>query len=119
FFFKQKTAYEIFTRLEFRRVLFRSHVIQVSESVESHRDLIWSLMDMYLTTLNNKMNEVMKVLTIMASIFIPLTFLTGIYGMNFDNMPELHYKYSYYIVLGLMVVIISFLIWYFKKKKWF
>lgn len=95
------------------------HVIQVSESVESHRDLIWSLMDMYLTTLNNKMNEVMKVLTIMASIFIPLTFLTGIYGMNFDNMPELHYKYSYYIVLGLMVVIISFLIWYFKKKKWF
>lgn len=94
-------------------------IVQVNESIETHRDLIWGLMDMYLTTINNKMNEVMKVLTIMASIFIPLTFLTGIYGMNFDNMPELHWRYSYYAVLGLMVVIISFLIWYFKRKKWF
>lgn len=95
------------------------NVIQVSEYIETHRDLIWGLMDMYLTTLNNKMNEVMKVLTIMASIFIPLTFLTGLYGMNFDNMPELHWKYSYYVILGLMVIIVSFLIWYFRKKKWF
>ncbi|WP_310991981.1 magnesium/cobalt transporter CorA [Aequorivita marina] len=94
------------------------HIIQVNESVEIYRDMIWGLMDMYMTTISNKMNEVMKVLTIMASIFIPLTFLAGIYGMNFENMPELHYRYSYYILLGVMVLVFFGMIWYFKKKKW-
>ncbi len=94
------------------------HIIQVNESVEIYRDMIWGLMDMYMTTISNKMNEVMKVLTIMASIFIPLTFLAGIYGMNFDNMPELHYKYSYYYLLGVMVLVILGMVWYFKRKKW-
>ncbi|MCZ4318995.1 magnesium/cobalt transporter CorA [Aequorivita viscosa] len=94
------------------------HIIQVNESVEIYRDMIWGLMDMYMTTISNKMNEVMKVLTIMASIFIPLTFLAGIYGMNFDNMPELHYKHSYYYLLGVMVLVFFGMIWYFKRKKW-
>ena len=66
----------------------------------------------------NKMNEVMKVLTIMASIFIPLTFIAGIYGMNFDYMPELHNKYSYFIVLGIMFLILVLMLVYFKRNKW-
>ena len=94
------------------------HIIQVNESVEIYRDMIWGLMDMYMTTISNKMNEVMKVLTIMASIFIPLTFLAGIYGMNFDNMPELHHKYGYYYLLGAMVLVFFGMIWYFRRKKW-
>ncbi len=94
------------------------HIIQVSESVEIYREMIWGLMDMYMTTISNKMNEVMKVLTIMASIFIPLTFLAGIYGMNFSNMPELQYHYGYYYLLGAMALVFIAMIWYFKRKKW-
>src|SRR5690554_413147 len=95
------------------------HIIQVNESVEIYREMIWSLMDMYMTTISNKMNEVMKVLTVMSTIFIPLTFLAGIYGMNFEYMPELHYKYSYFILLGSMFLVVLAMILYFKKKKWF
>ncbi|WP_203258152.1 magnesium/cobalt transporter CorA [Hyunsoonleella ulvae] len=94
------------------------HLVQVSENIDIYREMIWSLMDMYMTSISNKMNEVMKVLTIMASIFIPLTFIAGVYGMNFQHMPELHYKYGYYIVWGVMVVIFAALLYYFKRKKW-
>lgn len=94
------------------------HGIQISEYIEIYREMIWGLMDMYISTLNNKMNEVMKVLTIMASIFIPLTFLAGIYGMNFDVMPELHWKYGYLFVWTIMVIIVLLQGWYFKHKKW-
>jgi len=95
------------------------HVIQISENIEIYREMIWSLMDMYMTTISNKMNEVMKVLTIISTIFIPLTFMAGIYGMNFDYMPELHYKYAYFILCGIMVVVFLSMLYYFKKKKWF
>ncbi|GAA4272026.1 magnesium/cobalt transporter CorA [Aquimarina gracilis] len=94
------------------------HIIQVSENVEIYRDMIWGLMDMYMTTISNKMNEVMKVLTIIATIFIPLTFLAGIYGMNFEYIPELKYKYGYYIFWGALVIIFIGLIIYFKRRKW-
>lgn len=94
------------------------HLIQVSENIDIYREMIWSLMDMYMTTISNKMNEVMKVLTIMASIFIPLTFIAGIYGMNFDYIPELHYKYAYPILWGVMVFIFLGMLYYFKRKKW-
>ncbi|MCL8006176.1 magnesium/cobalt transporter CorA [Gelidibacter japonicus] len=94
------------------------HIVQVNESIEVYREMIWSLLDMYMTIISNKMNEVMKVLTIMATIFIPLTFIAGIYGMNFDNMPELHYKYSYHILIGVMILIFFLMIAYFRKKKW-
>lgn len=95
------------------------NIIQISESIEINREMIGSLMDMYLTTINNRMNEVMKVLTIVASVFIPLTLITGIYGMNFDFMPELHVKYGYFYVLGFMVIIFVAMILFFKKKGWF
>ncbi|AJR03906.1 magnesium/cobalt transporter CorA [Siansivirga zeaxanthinifaciens] len=94
------------------------HLIQVSENIDIYREMIWSLMDMYMTTISNKMNEVMKVLTIMASIFIPLTFIAGIYGMNFDYIPELHFKYSYFILWGVMIMLFVAMLIYFKRKKW-
>lgn len=94
------------------------HLIQVSENIDIYREMIWSLMDMYMTTISNKMNEVMKVLTIMASIFIPLTFIAGIYGMNFDYMPELHYRYAYPILWGVMILLFLGMLYYFKRKKW-
>lgn len=94
------------------------HVIQVSESVDIQRELIWSLMDMHMTTISNRMNEVMKVLTIMATIFIPLTFIAGIYGMNFENIPELKFKYGYFVLWGVMIVIFLAMLYYFKRKEW-
>lgn len=94
------------------------HTIQVSENIDIYREMTWGLMDMYMTTISNKMNEVMKVLTIMATIFIPLTFIAGIYGMNFDYIPELHYKYSYFVLWGIMITIFLLMIIYFKRKKW-
>ena len=94
------------------------HLNQVTENIEIYREMTWGLMDMYLTTINNKMNEVMKVLTIMASIFIPLTFMAGIYGMNFKYMPELGYRYSYPILLIIMLLLIVGMLYYFKRKRW-
>jgi magnesium transporter len=94
------------------------HIIQVSENIDIYREMVWSLMDMYMTTISNKMNEVMKVLTIMASIFIPLTFFAGIYGMNFDYIPELKYKYSYFILWGIFIMMVIGMVFYFRRKKW-
>lgn len=94
------------------------HILHVSENIEIYREMAWGLMDMYMTTISNKMNEVMKVLTIMASIFIPLTFIAGIYGMNFEYMPELEWKYSYFFLLGIMLLVVIVMLIYFKRKDW-
>ncbi len=94
------------------------HCIEINESLQIYREMSMSLMEMYMTNMSNKMNEVMKVLTIMASIFIPLTFIAGIYGMNFDNMPELHMKNGYYIVWAVMIALFIGMMIYFKRKKW-
>jgi magnesium transporter len=94
------------------------HLIQVSENIDIYREMIWSLMDMYMTTISNKMNEVMKVLTIISTIFIPLTFLAGIYGMNFEFIPELKYRYGYFVLLGVMLLLFIGLLFYFKRRKW-
>ena len=80
--------------------------------------MTWSIMDMYMSTISNRMNEVMKVLTIMASIFIPLTFIVGVYGMNFRYMPELEWKYGYFVLWGLMILIFFGMIYFFRRKKW-
>lgn len=93
------------------------HVLQVIESMETYRDLLSGIMDLYMNTASNRMNEIMKVLTIMSTIFIPLTFITGIYGMNFEHMPELKYQWAYPFALGLMVLIALFMLVYFKRKK--
>lgn len=94
------------------------HSIRVVESIESYRDILTGLLEIYISSLSNKMNEVMKVLTIFASIFIPLTFITGIYGMNFDYMPELAWKWAYPALWGIFITLPVILILYFKRKKW-
>ena len=104
------------TRDYFRDVY--DHIIQINENIEIYRDMVWGLMDMYMTTVSNKMNNIMKVLTIIATIFIPLTFIAGIYGMNFDHMPELHYQYSYYILWGVMILVFLAMLYYFRRKGW-
>ncbi|MGB3607070.1 MAG: magnesium/cobalt transporter CorA [Psychroserpens sp.] len=94
------------------------HIIQVNESVDLYREMIWSLMDMYMTIISNKMNEIMKVLTIIATIFIPLTFIAGIYGMNFQNMPELSTENGYFVLLGIMFLLFLLMLLYFRRKGW-
>lgn len=94
------------------------HCVQLIDGTETYRELVGGLMDVYLSSLGNRQNEVMKVLTIMASIFIPLTFLAGIYGMNFENMPELHTAWGYPILLTTMLVIGVGMTLLFKKKGW-
>ncbi|MBD3379616.1 MAG: magnesium/cobalt transporter CorA [Candidatus Omnitrophica bacterium] len=102
-------------------VFFRDvydHTIQVIDTVEALRDMVSGLLDIYLSSVSNKMNEVMKVLTVFASIFIPLTFIAGIYGMNFKYMPELEWHWGYFGVLGFMAAVgISMLI-FFKRRNW-
>ncbi len=104
------------TKLFLRDAL--DHCIEVNENLQIYREMSISLMEMYMSNMSNKMNEVMKVLTIMASIFIPLTFIAGIYGMNFNRMPELQWEYGYYAVLGLMLAILIIMLVYFKRKGW-
>ena len=94
------------------------HTIQVVEMVETMRDMNSGMFDMYLSSISNKMNEVMKVLTIIATIFIPLTFIAGIYGMNFEYMPELRWHWGYFSVWLVMTVVVVLMIVYFKRKKW-
>ncbi len=94
------------------------HTIQLVDTIETFRDMLSGMLDLYMTKVSNKMNEVMKVLTIIATIFIPLTFIAGIYGMNFQHMPELGYKFAYPLVWGIMVIVAALMISYFKRKKW-
>jgi magnesium transporter len=94
------------------------HIIRIIDTIESQRDLVSSVMDLYLSTQSNKMNEVMKFLTIISTIFIPATFLAGVYGMNFDNMPEIHSKNGYFVVVFIMILIIAAPLIYFRRKRW-
>jgi magnesium transporter len=94
------------------------HTIQIMDTVESFRDLLNGLQDLFISEVSFKMNQVMQMLTLVATIFIPLTFLAGIYGMNFENIPELTWKYGYFIFWGFIVVVFVGLVIYFKRKKW-
>ncbi|GJM25580.1 MAG: magnesium transport protein CorA [Phycisphaerae bacterium] len=94
------------------------HCVQLMDGVETYRELAGGLMDVYLSCVGNRQNEVMKVLTIMATIFIPLTFLAGIYGMNFENMPELKTPWAYPLLLGSMLVIAIGMLVFFRRKGW-
>lgn len=94
------------------------HTIQVIDTVESLRDMLSGMLDIYLSGISNRMNEVMKVLTIIATIFIPLTFLAGVYGMNFENMPELGWAWAYPMLLIAMAAIGIIMVIYFKRRRW-
>ena len=94
------------------------HTVQVIETIESLRDAVSSTLDIYLSSLSNRMNEVMKVLTIIATIFIPLTFIAGIYGMNFKFMPELEWHWGYPVVWLIMLILGILMLLGFKRKNW-
>jgi magnesium transporter len=99
------------------------HVIQVIDTVDTYRELTSDLRDFYLSSVSNNMNEVMKVLTIISTIFIPLSFIAGVYGMNFSNnspwnMPELYWQYGYLFALGLMAIVAGILLVYFRRRRW-
>lgn len=94
------------------------NTIQVIETMEVFRDMSSGVLDLYMNSLSNRMNNIMKVLTVISTIFIPLSFVAGVYGMNFDNMPELHWKYGYFYVVGGMGLAIVGMLIYFRKKDW-
>ena len=94
------------------------HIIAIIETVDTYREMLSGMLDIYLSTVSNRLNEVMKVLTIIATIFMPLTFLAGVYGMNFKYMPELEWHFGYFGVLGLMIGIALLMLKYFRNKKW-
>ena len=111
------------TRIYLRDVY--DHLAQICDHIDSSRDMVMSLQDNYMNAVSHKLNEVMRILTIIATIFIPLTFIAGIYGMNFDaesspyNMPELHMYYGYPLIMGIMALIAIVMVIYFKRKNWF
>jgi len=90
----------------------------VVDIVESLRDLVSGLTDLYMTAISNQMNEIMKVLTIIGTIFIPLTFVAGIYGMNFEYMPELSWQYGYFGVWAVMIMMATVLLAFFRRREW-
>lgn len=94
------------------------HTIQAIDAIESFRDIVAGMLDIYLSNISQRMNEIMKVLTVVSTIFVPLTFIASIYGMNFDNIPELHWHYGYYEVLALMAIVTLGMLYYFKRKNW-
>ncbi len=96
------------------------HTVQIIDTIESYRDMVSGMLDTYLSSVSNRMNEVMKVLTIIATIFIPITFVAGVFGMNFKHMPELDWSWAYPVGFWAAIIIItSLMIFYFKKKNWF
>jgi magnesium transporter len=96
----------------------QDHTTIVIETVESYMEMISNLIELFLSMGNNRLNEVMKMLTIISTIFIPLSFLAGIYGMNFNHMPELGWRWGYFALLGVMAAIAGVMVWFFRRKKW-
>lgn len=106
---------------EDNKIYFRDvhdHLVQIIDGIENYRDMVLGMLDMYMSQVSNKMNEVMKVLTIIATIFIPLTFIAGIYGMNFEYMPELSWDWGYFGVWGIMIAVTIGMVFYFRRKNW-
>jgi len=106
-----------FTRTYLRDVY--DHVVQAIDTIETYRDMLSSMLDVYLSSITNHLNEIMKTLTVISTIFIPITFIASLYGMNFINMPELKWKYGYEYACILMLTSIVMMVVYFKRKKWF
>jgi magnesium transporter len=95
------------------------HVVHIIDSLDTYKDLTSGLLDIHINAMNTRMNEVMKVLTVISTIFMPLTFIVGVYGMNFEYMPELKWHYGYFEVWGIMGVVVVSMLIFFKYKKWF
>jgi magnesium transporter len=124
----QREIMNILSRDDFRqiqdanKIYFRDiydHLVRFQDLSESVRDIVSGTLDIYLSATSNRLNEVMKALTIVSTIFLPLTFIAGVYGMNFHHFPELTWKFGYLYVWILYILIVFVMIWYFKKRKWF
>jgi magnesium transporter len=94
------------------------HAVQIIDLIETYREMLSGMLDIYLSSLSNRMNDIMRVLTVIATIFIPLTFIVGVYGMNFTHMPELHWQYGYFGVWGIMIALAIGMLIAFKRRKW-
>jgi len=94
------------------------HTVQIMDTVESYREMLSGMLDIYLSSISNRLNEVMKVLTIIATIFMPLTFIAGVYGMNFEYLPEIKWRYGYAFVWGIMITVVGIMLYHFRRKKW-
>ena len=94
------------------------HTVIAIDTVETYRDILSGMLDIYLSSMSNRLNEIMKVLTIIATIFMPLTFITSLYGMNFKHMPELQWEYGYFVVIGVVVLVAVSMLEYFRRKHW-
>jgi magnesium transporter len=105
------------TRLYFRDL--HDHVVQVIESLENFRDALASLQDLYVSAIGIRTNDVIRVLTIISTIFVPLMFLTGVYGMNFDVLPELHWAHGYLLFWVVSVVLVIALMWFLRRRGWY
>lgn len=97
----------------------QDNIHQAVDLLDYYREVLYDELNMYHSSMSTKLNDTMKLLTIFSVIFIPLTFIVGVYGMNFDNLPELHWKYGYFLVWGVMLLTVGVMIWFFRKKKWF
>ncbi len=95
------------------------NISYAKDSADNYREILSDQLSIYHTTMSTKLNDIMKFLTIFSVIFIPITFIAGIYGTNFDVLPELHYKYSYFIMWGAILTVVIGMLIYFKKKNWF
>ena len=96
----------------------QDHITQATEAIDTYRDMLSDQLNIYNSTISNRMNDIMKILTIFAAIFIPLTFIAGIYGTNFEYLPELRFKYSYFVFWGFLVGVALVMLAFFRKKRW-
>jgi len=92
--------------------------VQVIDTIETYREMMTGMLDIYLSSISNRINEVMKVLTIISTIFIPLTFLAGVYGMNFEYFPEIHWRWGYVAFWAVNLVTVLFMLRFFRRKRW-
>ncbi len=114
---REESAFVRPTTLVYFRDVY-DHTVQVIETIETYREMLTSILEIYLTSLSNKLNEIMKVMAMIATLFIPLTLIAGIYGMNFKNMPELEWEWGYPIILSIMALCAGGMVLFFRKRKW-
>jgi len=104
-------------KVHFREL--QDNINEASELTDSYREILYDQLNIYHSSMSTKLNDIMRVLTIISVIFIPITFIVGVYGTNFENLPELHWKHGYYMMWALMLLTILGMLWFFKRKKWF
>lgn len=104
-------------RIHFKEL--QDNINEATELSDSYREILYDQLNIYHTMMSTKLNEIMRVLTVFSVIFIPLTFIVGVYGTNFDNLPELHWNNGYFIMWGVMIAVTLWMLWYFKRKNWF